>query len=112
MLTGNANGDLESWDLESLVEPTVSVKAHDSMINAMDGCGGGTNGLGAPEIVTGSRDGTVKVWDRRQRAAVAIFRSCLEKSYECWSVTLATPSTIANVVFWLGTKMEISKCMI
>ena len=86
MFTGNANGDLESWDLESLVEPTVSVKAHDSMINAMDGCGGGTNGIGAPEIVTGSRDGTVKVWDRRQRAAVAIFRSCLEKSYECWSV--------------------------
>ena len=34
-----------------------SVKAHDGIINAIDGCGGTGMGTGAPEIVTGSRDG-------------------------------------------------------
>ncbi len=36
-----------------------STKAHDSIINAIDGIGGLGIGGGAPEIVTGSRDGTV-----------------------------------------------------
>jgi hypothetical protein len=32
--------------------------AHESIINAIDGCGGLGIGYGAPEIVTGGRDGT------------------------------------------------------
>ena len=33
----------------------------------MDGAGGSGVQCGAPEIATGSRDGTVKVWDTRQK---------------------------------------------
>ena len=34
-----------------------TVKAHDEIINSIDGVGGLNIGEGAPEIVTGSRDG-------------------------------------------------------
>lgn len=34
-----------------------SVKAHDKLINCIDGIGGLDTGYGAPEIVTGGRDG-------------------------------------------------------
>ena len=37
--------------------PVYSVKAHSEIINCIDGCGGLGIGIGAPEIVTGSRDG-------------------------------------------------------
>lgn len=39
-------------------------EAHGSIVNAIDGCGGTTGG-GAAEIATGSRDGSVRVWDSR-----------------------------------------------
>jgi len=45
-------------DLEGLGSPIYSVSAHESIINAIDGVGGLGIGGGAPEIVTGSRDGT------------------------------------------------------
>ena len=38
--------------------PVYSVKAHDEIVNCIDGVGGLGVGVGAPEIVTGSRDGT------------------------------------------------------
>ncbi|VDN16530.1 unnamed protein product, partial [Dibothriocephalus latus] len=41
-------------------------EAHSEIINCIDGVGGLGVGEGAPEIATGSRDGTVKVWDPRQ----------------------------------------------
>lgn len=44
-------------DLERLELPVYSVKGHDTIINAIDGVGGLGIGGGAPEIVTGSRDG-------------------------------------------------------
>ena len=46
-------------------------QAHGEIINAIDGVGGLGLGEGAPELVTGSRDGVVKVWDPRQTAPVA-----------------------------------------
>ena len=39
--------------------PVYSAAAHSAIINAIDGCGGLGIGGGAPEIVTGSRDGEV-----------------------------------------------------
>ena len=38
-----------------------SVKAHDGMVNVIDGIGGSRIGCGAPELVTGGRDGKVFV---------------------------------------------------
>ena len=35
-----------------------SAQAHKSIMNAIDGCGGLNIGNGAPELVTGGRDGT------------------------------------------------------
>ena len=39
-----------------------SVKAHDQIINALDGIGGLGIGGGAPELVTGSRDGKLTIY--------------------------------------------------
>jgi WD repeat-containing protein 92 len=37
--------------------PVFSTKAHDAIINCIDGCGGATVKCGPPELATGSRDG-------------------------------------------------------
>ena len=44
-------------DLERIESPVYSVKAHDQIINGLDGIGGLGIGGGAPELATGSRDG-------------------------------------------------------
>lgn len=44
-------------DIEHLEEPVYSAKAHSQIINAIDGVGGLGIGAGAPEIITGSKDG-------------------------------------------------------
>ena len=44
-------------DLERIEAPVYSTQAHDSIVNTIDGIGGLGIGGGAPEIVTGSRDG-------------------------------------------------------
>ena len=68
MATGDFDGQLAIWDLERLDQgPIYSIKAHEQIINSIDGVGGLGIGQGAPEIVTGSRDGHVKVWDVRQK---------------------------------------------
>lgn len=45
--------------------PVYSVKAHKEILNSIDGVGGLGIGDGAPEIVTGSRDG----WFRARKRA-------------------------------------------
>lgn len=44
-------------NLEAPELPVYSVKGHKEIINSIDGVGGLGIGEGAPEIVTGSRDG-------------------------------------------------------
>ena len=46
-----------SRNLEAPEVPVYSVKGHKEIINTIDGVGGLGIGEGAPEIVTGSRDG-------------------------------------------------------
>lgn len=46
-------------NLEQPELPIYSVKGHKEIINAIDGVGGLGIGEGAPEIVTGSRDGKI-----------------------------------------------------
>lgn len=86
LATGNLSGELELWDLERLTKPQSVVHAHDSAINAIDGCGSGLNQIGPQEIVTGCRDGAVKVWDTRVNDAVAVFDPNDSSTCECWSV--------------------------
>lgn len=57
------------WDLERMGSPIYHANAHEAIVNCIDGCGGLGIGGGAPEIVTGGRDGCVKVWDVRQRVS-------------------------------------------
>ena len=51
--------------------PVFEQQAHTSIINAIDGCGGLDIGNGAPELVTGGRDGCVRLWDTRVREPVS-----------------------------------------
>ncbi|KAI9144023.1 WD repeat-containing protein 92-like protein [Paraphysoderma sedebokerense] len=85
--TGDFDGKLALWDIENMALPIFSIKAHESIINCIDGCGSSLN-TGPPEIVTGGRDGAVKVWDTRQRdkpvANIAPEKG--EEVRDCWAV--------------------------
>ena len=59
---GARNGRLEFRDLGKAGEKFVDIKAHDNIINCIDSVGGRN---GPCEIVTGSKDGLVKLWDPR-----------------------------------------------
>ncbi|CAG2213674.1 WD repeat-containing protein 92 [Mytilus edulis] len=85
--TGDFDGKMQIWNLESMELPVYSVKAHKEIINAIDGVGGYI-GEGAPEIVTASRDGAVKVWDPRQKNdPVATMEAGEgEDKRDCWTV--------------------------
>ncbi|KAK7603791.1 hypothetical protein V9T40_003790 [Parthenolecanium corni] len=87
LATGDCSGNLNIWDLQHSFEPVYAVQAHRELIHSIDGVAGDCAGCGAPEIVTGSRDGYVKVWDPRQKdKPVAIMESVDDVKRECWSV--------------------------
>ncbi|GLH03302.1 WD repeat-containing protein 92 [Gryllus bimaculatus] len=88
LATGDFEGRLHMWNLEDTSVPVYSVNAHKEIINCIDGVGGLTVGCGAPEIVTGSRDGSVKVWDPRQKQkpVVTIEPTEGEARRDCWTV--------------------------
>ena len=46
-------------NLEDTAAPVYSANAHKEIVNSIDGVGGQSIGCGAPEIVTGSRDGEI-----------------------------------------------------
>ena len=88
LATGDFAGELAIWDLEHLNTPVFQVpKAHETIINCIDGCGG-LKGAGAPEIVTGGRDGCVHVWDPRQndRPVASMEPEEGAVARDCWSV--------------------------
>ncbi|KAI9366754.1 WD40-repeat-containing domain protein [Zopfochytrium polystomum] len=66
---GDFDGTLSLYDLERTELPVFSVKAHEQIINCIDGAGGVGVKTGPPEVATGGRDGVVKVWDVRQKDA-------------------------------------------
>lgn len=53
---GDFGGNLKIFDIEKQ-KVSYSVTAHKGITNAIDGVGGSDIGYGAPEIVTGGRDG-------------------------------------------------------
>jgi len=85
--TGDFAGNLDIWDLTKTDIPVFHAQAHKSIINAIDGCGGMNVGYGAPELVTGSRDGCVRVWDPRvQKAVLSLEPRSEEEARDCWTV--------------------------
>ena len=56
--TGSFKGTLDVWDLERMDTPTYSARQHDGIVNCIDGVGG-RDGISAPELVTGGRDGSL-----------------------------------------------------
>ncbi|KAJ8979734.1 hypothetical protein NQ317_004721 [Molorchus minor] len=59
LATGDFAGRLQVWDLEDNLVPIYKTTEHKAVINAIDGVSGAMSGCGAPEIVTGSRDGKI-----------------------------------------------------
>ena len=85
--TGDYKGNLNVYDLERLDTPSFSVQGHDGLINAIDGVGGLNIGCGAPEIVTGGRDGCVRVWDPRvAEPVVSLEPESAAETRDCWTV--------------------------
>uniref|UniRef100_A0AAV1TE93 Uncharacterized protein n=1 Tax=Peronospora matthiolae TaxID=2874970 RepID=A0AAV1TE93_9STRA len=87
LATGDYRGVLSVWDLETADVPLYSVQAHESIVNAIDGCGRQSSSCGAPELVTGGRDGFMRVWDTRVAKSVATLASGdQDGAQECWTV--------------------------
>ncbi|XP_013170589.1 PREDICTED: WD repeat-containing protein 92 [Papilio xuthus] len=103
LATGDFKGSLEIWDLERSSQVYIT-KEHTDIINSIDGMGGSTVNCGAPEIVTGSRDGTVKVWDPRQRGKpVANMQAAQgETRRDCWCVCFGNSFNDAERIVLAG----------
>ncbi|CAH0551746.1 unnamed protein product [Brassicogethes aeneus] len=88
LATGDFGGRLQVWDLEDTFVPVYMTTKHSQVINSIDGVSGRNSGCGAPEIVTGSRDGSVMVWDVRQKEhPVAKFLPVEGNTgRDCWAV--------------------------
>jgi WD40 repeat protein len=83
--TGDFEGNLTVFDLETRAA-VFSVAGHKGIVNAIDGVSGDA-AVGAPEIVTGGRDGCVRVWDVRVREPVAsLVPETAAAARDCWTV--------------------------
>lgn len=103
LATGDYAGKLAIWDLNNLTKPVWEVQGHDKIINCVDGCGGLGIGGGAPEIVSGSRDGTVRVWDPRQQDPVLSLEPVTEEiPADCWTVAFGNSYNDSERVICAG----------
>jgi WD40 repeat protein len=85
LATGDFAGALQLWDLERTDKPVTEFKkAHESIINAIDG----SMYTGPPEIATCSRDGCVRVWDPREKSRPIVSLNPVDatRARDCWSV--------------------------
>ncbi|XP_043469694.1 dynein axonemal assembly factor 10 [Leptopilina heterotoma] len=86
--TGDFKGKLQIYDIENPAIPIYTANAHKEIINSIDGVAGNKIGMGPPELVTGSRDGAVKVWDPRQNdlPVATMEPNICEARRDCWTV--------------------------
>lgn len=84
---GDFEGNLQILDLEKGIPNYEIKKAHKSIIFTIDAVGGNLNN-GTPEVVTGGKDGIVKVWDLREDKPAILLepKGIEENSPECWAV--------------------------
>eukprot|EP00968_Pinguiococcus_pyrenoidosus_P029342 scaffold8507_cov277-Pinguiococcus_pyrenoidosus.AAC.3 len=71
-------------------DAVFKAQAHSGIVNCMDAIGGMGIGYGAPEIVTGGRDGCVRVWDPRVPEPVVSLEPEEELGRDCWTVSFGT----------------------
>ncbi len=74
----------------SLFQPVSSLRAHEDLVNAVDGIAGLGEGVGPPEVATASRDGRVKVWDLRcpDRPTACMQPSSDSQRRDAWAVAM------------------------
>ncbi|KAL8444954.1 hypothetical protein Emed_005923 [Eimeria media] len=78
---GHFDGRLTAWDAEVLDREAWSLKAHTSVLTTAEGH------PSQPLVVTGGREGVVKVWDLRTKQQVVSLEPVAgEEAAECWSV--------------------------
>lgn len=87
LAVGDFSGKIQIIDLEKEAV-TYETQAHKEIVNCIDGIGGQDIGYGAPELVTGGRDGCVRVWDPRQQTPVLALEPADKDSIvpDCWAV--------------------------
>lgn len=89
---GHWDGTLTMFDLEKQAV-CFEAKAHPVMVNCLDGIGGRV-GFGSPEIVTGGRDGAVRVWDpRASEPVIELSPAEGEDVPDCWCVAMGNSQT-------------------
>ncbi|XP_055371267.1 dynein axonemal assembly factor 10 [Condylostylus longicornis] len=90
LAVGDYAGRMMIIDLERPDLAVYNVEAHKQIINSIDGIGGAQLNCGAPEIVTGGKDGVVKVWDPRQGSDPVVNiepeSSDAQSCRDCWTV--------------------------
>ncbi|KAL8274838.1 hypothetical protein Esti_001244 [Eimeria stiedai] len=75
------DGRLMAWDAEVLEREAWSLKAHESVLTTVDAH------PTQPLVITGGREGVVKVWDLRTKQQVVSLEPVAgEEAAECWSV--------------------------
>ena len=83
VISGDFQGTLDLWDLGRLQEgPLYSWKAHERLIHSIDF-------IDEMLMVSGSRDGTVKIWDLRTKSTFPVVRIDPENEIDrsdCWAV--------------------------
>ena len=84
---GDFDGNLSVIDLERCEFNYEIKKAHKGIIQSIDGLGI-KNNQGPPEIVTGGKDGLVKLWDlRSDKPCILLEPKDIKKNFpECWTV--------------------------
>jgi len=101
LATGDFDGNVCVWNLDQPHHPSFSTKGHQTLVNAVDACGGTSRGGGAPELVSAGRDGLVRLWDIRQKEPVATIGSP-ENGRDCWAVAIGNTANTEDRLVCAG----------